>query len=121
MGGYAGIFGIWAFAKGTMTGRATNWVVLLAGVSLLFFISWEIVQMVWRSVAAEKFVKLVDKSPHEFFELLALQEANNRRENARHLLIWRCILLPTVVCAYIAAMLLIYNAAANIFGLPQWP
>lgn len=121
LAGYAGIFGLWTFAKGTMTGIATNWVVFLAGVSLVLFISWEITQMVWRSVAAAKFVKLVDKSPNEFFELLALQEAGNRRDSARHLLIWKCILLPTVGCAYIAAMLLIYNAAANIFGLVLWP
>jgi len=121
LAGYAGVFGLWSFAKGSMTGRATNWVVLSAGVSLLMFISWEIVQMVWRAIAAEKFVKLVDKSPQEFFELLSVQEAGNRRDSARQMLVWKCVLIPTVVSAYLAAIMLIFNAAANIFGLTQWP
>lgn len=119
--GYAGIFGLWTFAKPAMTPRATNWTVILAGASLLCFITWEILQMIWRAVAAEKFAKLVDKSPNQFFELLTGQEADNRRVTARNQAIWKAVLLPTVGLAYAAALILIYNAAAGIFGFPQWP
>ena len=77
--------------------------------------------MIQRAIAQAKFVTLVDKSPVEFFQLLDRQEAENRRLAQRHFLTWKLVVLPTIVTGYAGALLLIYNAAANIFGVPQWP
>jgi hypothetical protein len=34
---------------------------------------------------------------------------------------WRIILVPTILTGYVGALMLLYNAAANIFGFTQWP
>jgi hypothetical protein len=35
--------------------------------------------------------------------------------------LWKVIVIPTIITGYAAALLLIYNAAASIFGFTQWP
>jgi hypothetical protein len=35
--------------------------------------------------------------------------------------LWKVIIIPTIVTGYAAALLLIYNVAASIFGFTQWP
>ena len=70
LGAYAGLFAIWSFAKDGLTARTTEWVAILAGISLLIYISWEIVGMVSRAVRHHQFNPLINKSPSEFFKAL---------------------------------------------------
>ncbi len=121
LAGYAGVFGLWTFSKNYMTAFASNLTVILAGISLLLFITWEIFQMVKRSYAMANFVRLVNKTPQEFFELLSKQEAHNREASGRSMLIWKVVLVPTIFCAYAAALLLLYSAARNLFGSTPLP
>jgi hypothetical protein len=119
--GYAGIFGVWTFTKGTLTPHATDLIAILIGVSLLLYISWEIYSMVIRAVTANRYFKLISKSPMEYFKLAAEYEADARSVSAHTMVIWKSILFPTIGTAYLGALLLLYNAAARMLGLPQWP
>ncbi len=121
LGGYAGIFALWTFSKGVLTPRTTNTVIVLVGVSLILYISWEIFGMIQRAVGQAKFLALVEKSPTDFFQLLDRQEAENCRIGRRSFLAWKVVITPTIVTGYAGALLLIYNAAASIFGFMQWP
>jgi hypothetical protein len=94
---------------------------VLVGISLILYVSWEIFGMIQRAVGQAKFLALVDKSPTNFFQLLDQQEAENRRIGRRSFLAWKVVFTPTIVTGYAGALLLIYNAAASIFGFMQWP
>jgi len=119
--GYAGIFALWTFAKGALTTRTTSAVIVLVGVSLLLYVSWEIYGMIHRATAGAKFLALLDKAPNEFFQILEQQDVENRRLAGRYIIAWRIIIVPTIFTAYVGALMLIYNAVANIFGFTQWP
>ncbi|MBN0315103.1 hypothetical protein JTM73_33150, partial [Pseudomonas aeruginosa] len=52
--GYAGLFGLWS----TLVGRLPQWLYALCGLlallSLLLFVSWEIIKMVWGSLYVKR-------------------------------------------------------------------
>jgi hypothetical protein len=121
LAGYAGIFALWTFSKGSLTTKTTDAIILLVGVSLIFYVSWEIYGMIHRATVAAKFLALVDKAPNEFFQTLAREEVENRRIAGRYMVAWKIIIIPTILSAYVGAAILIYNAAASIFGFTQWP
>lgn len=121
LGGYAGIFAVWTFSRGVLPLRTTNAVIVLVGVSLILYVSWEIFGMIQRAAGAERFLALVDKSPTDFFQIFGQQEAENRRIARRYFLAWKVVIIPTIITGYAAALLLVYNAAASIFGFTQWP
>lgn len=77
--------------------------------------------MIQRAAGAARFLALVDKSPTEFFQILGQQEAENRRIARRAFIAWKVIIIPTIITGHAGALLLIYNAAASIFGFTQWP
>ena len=47
--GYAGIFGLWTFARPVLTDRTTDVVALLVGTSLFVYISWSLYEMIVRA------------------------------------------------------------------------
>jgi hypothetical protein len=121
LAGYAGIFALWTFAKGALATKTTNAVIVLVGVSLILYVSWEIYGMIHRATVQAKFLALLDKTPNEFFQILGQQDVENRRIAGRYMVAWRIILVPTILTGYVGALMLLYNAAANIFGFTQWP
>jgi hypothetical protein len=121
LAGYAGIFALWTFAKGVLTTKTTNAVIVLIGFSLILYVSWEIVGMLQRAAGAAKFLALIEKAPTDFVQLLAKQEAEERRLSKHYILAWRIVVIPTIIAGYAGALLLTYNAAAGILGFTQWP
>jgi hypothetical protein len=63
LGGYAGIFAVWTFSRDVLTPRTTNAAIVLVGVSLILYVSWEIFGVIQRASGAARFLALVDKSP----------------------------------------------------------
>jgi hypothetical protein len=121
LGAYAGLFAIWSFSKDVLTSRTTEWVAILAGISLLIYITWEITGMVSRAIRHHQFNLLVNKSPSEFFKALDDLRGTERSRMIRDAWAWRVILVITVGSGYLAALLLLYNAAAKLIAWPQWP
>lgn len=121
LGWYAGIFAVWTFSRGVLTPMTTNAVIVLVGVSLILYVSWEIFGMIQLAAGAARFLALVDKSPTDFFQSLRQQDAENRRIARRSFIAWKVVIVPTIITGYAGALLLIYNATASIFGFTQWP
>ncbi len=119
--GYAGSLALWNFAKPNMTPRGVAWTVLLIGISLVAFVTWEITLMIYRATAMAAFGKAVRKQPTDFFRLLDEYNAEQQQRAAKNYILWKVTLAPTILMGYAGALLIIYNAAANIVGLPQWP
>jgi hypothetical protein len=121
LAGYAGLFGVWSFAKDALTPRATEWVACLVGVSLLIYVTWEIVAMIYRVSVHSKFNMLIHKTPADFFQALDDFNREARSRMVRDIRAWRLTLGATVLFGYAGALLLLYNAAAKLFGLFTWP
>lgn len=119
--GYAGIFGLWSLTKENLSKSAVSVVALLIGASLLIYVTWEIYGMVLRANSAFRFQKLIGKQPSEFFKLAIDYEADQRTIGAGAIIVWRFTVVPAVFLAYFGAGILIYNFAAALVGLPQWP
>jgi hypothetical protein len=121
LAGYAGIFGIWSLTKDTLTKNTINVVAILIGISLILYVSWEIYGMILRANSSLRFQKLIGKQPAEFFKLASDYEADQRSIGARAAVHWRIAVIPSIVLGYVGALILIYNFAATLIGLRQWP
>jgi hypothetical protein len=62
LAGYAGIFALWTFSKGALTTKTTNAVIVLVGLSLILYVSWEIYGMIHRAAAQAKFLALLEQN-----------------------------------------------------------
>jgi hypothetical protein len=109
LGGCAGIFAVWTFSRGVLTPRTTNAVIVLVGVSLILYLSWEIFGMIQRAAGAARFLVLVDKSPTDFFQIFGQQEAETRRIARCAFIAWKVVIIPTIITGYAGALLLIYT------------
>lgn len=121
LAGYAGIFGLWSLSKDTLTKTTIDVVALLIGASLIIYVTWEIYGMIMRANSGFRFQKLIGKQPAEFFKLAVDYDAEQRKIGARVAVHWRFAVIPSIVLAYIGALILIYNFAANLLGLHEWP
>jgi hypothetical protein len=121
LAGYAGLFGVWSFTKDVLTARASEWIALLVGASLLIYVTWEIIAMVYRVTLHNRFNMLVHKTPSDFFKALDNLNQSWRSANVRDMRVWRLALGATVLLGYSGALLLLFNAAAKLIGLPPWP
>lgn len=112
--GYAGYFGLWS----TLVGRLPNWLYALCGLlallSLLLFVSWEIIKMVWGNVYMNRTNKMITKiargaKPLELF--LAASSLYSVKVQK----VWLWFLIPTVTFGIAAGLLLI-----GFFVLQLW-
>ena len=121
MAGYAGLFGLWTFAKPVLTDKTTDVIGFLLGLSLFIYISWELYSMIVRANGAYKFVELVNKEPSDFFAKFGINEKHNQAMTARFALRWRLVVVSAGLLAYSGGLLLLYNILANLFRLSPWP
>jgi hypothetical protein len=77
--------------------------------------------MATRAFRHHKFNLLINKSPSEFFKALEDLRLTERSSMIRDAWAWRFILFATAGTGLAAALLLLYNVAAKLIGLPQWP
>jgi uncharacterized membrane protein (DUF485 family) len=121
LAGYAGVFGLWSFVKDVLTARATEWSALLVGISLVIYVTWEIIAMVYVVTMHDEFNRLALKTTTDFFN--ALDAFNNKLSSAaiQYTQVWRVVLGATVLFGYAGALLLLYDAAAKLAGMSQLP
>jgi len=77
-GGYAGFFAIWALTKDRIPSRAMAWAGILIVVSILFFIAFEIIKMVYAKVDLDKQAAALSR-PDQYLELLAAHKSVQAR------------------------------------------
>ena len=117
--GYAGFFGLWA----TLVGRLPDWLYALCGLlallSLLLFVSWEIIKMVWGSLHMRRTNDMITK-PVRGTKPLDLVIAASALHSVRVQKIWLWFLIPTVVFGIAAALLLIGFFAVQVWRSLSW-
>jgi hypothetical protein len=116
LAGYAGLFGIWSFARDVLTATVTEWVALLVGISLVLYITWGIIQMITGTTRRYQFNLLVNNNPRDFFKALADRRATERSILIRDNRIWLFVLIPMVVFGYAGAALLLWKVAVKLLG-----
>jgi hypothetical protein len=119
--GYAGLFAVWGFVKDHLSHRAIVTTAALVGFSLIVYIASEIVWMTERPLLHVRLSKVVTARPGD-----QARAINDFVEQARTLQTraprsWWVILLLTVVPGFAGALILLYNALANLTGLPPLP
>lgn len=104
--GYAGFFGFWS----TIVTRLPQWVYAISGllalVSLLIFVSWEITKMIWSYRYLNKNNETIIKIKRGDKPLQMLEAAMNLHSIKVHRM-WKWFLIPTVVTGISAALLLL--------------
>jgi hypothetical protein len=119
--GYAGLFAVWGFVKDHLQHRAVVATASLVGFSLIIYIASEILEMQLRGLLHYRFNKAIEARPADqanaINDFLKQARTAQRRGAAR----WRVILPQTVLPGFAGALLLLYNAFADLTGLPQWP
>lgn len=68
--GYAGFFAIWALTKDRISTRLMAWAALLIAISIVFFVLFEIIKMVYWNIDLHKQAKALSR-PDQYQELLA--------------------------------------------------
>lgn len=119
--GYAGIFGIWSFARPSLTSVTTDLVVLLIGVSLFIYISWTLFEMIVRANATHRFARLISKQPTEVFQLFGENMKTDQIITARMAKLWKPVVASAGFLAFAAGLILLVNVFANLVGWRQWP
>ncbi len=76
--GYASFFAIWALTKDRIPNRAMALAGILIVVSILFFIAFEIIKMIYAKVDLEKQAKALSQ-PDQYRELLAAHKTVQAR------------------------------------------
>lgn len=104
--GYAGFFGFWS----TIVSRLPQWVYAISGllalVSLLLFVSWEITKMVLsyrRLNGNNETIKQITRGDKPLLMLEAAMNLHSIKMNK----LWKWFLIPTVVTGISAALLLV--------------
>ncbi|MBX9464091.1 MAG: hypothetical protein KL840_14220 [Aquamicrobium sp.] len=123
LAGYAGIFGIWSFTKDHLTETASLTVALLVGLSLMFFVGWELAKMIHGSFHVSKMTKLIsgNKSPGDFFTELEKTQTEAKVAQLWFGRAWFVILAVTIIPGFGGALLLYYHYLAILLDWPAWP
>jgi hypothetical protein len=111
--GYAGFFSFWT----TLSPRLPLWLYsvcgLLALFSLMLFVSWEIIKMIWGNFHIAKTNSMIKK--FQGVKLLLLHDASQLQYQIRSQRVWWAFLIPTVLSGLSAGFLLI-----GFFCLQLW-
>ena len=117
--GYAGAFALWNVVKGQLSPVASNWIVLSIGVSLTFFIAWNVYGMIWLAIEQQRyFSKTAGKVGAAYIEAYRQAELISLRNYREHFLpLWRYQLPITIVTAVIGLGILLVNVAINLLNI----
>lgn len=113
LGGYAGIFSIWAFVNEGIDPRARLWVALLLMVSIVAFVAYEVYKMIFSAIQTYSLSALlnVPRTPEQMLE--AFQEHQNRQKQSSSMPlqigIW-LLFLGIAVAAAVGALILLGGA-----------
>lgn len=122
--GYAGFFAIWSFTNNQLPEKAKIWTALLVGVSLFFFVFWEVLRTWLQSASVVKAFKLSleNLEPDEYqIKEDALKE-KTITQTKMIISLWRWFLFFTVIPGLAGGLLLAYNfVAVLISSIPHWP
>jgi cation transport ATPase len=103
--GYAGFFGFWS----TLSPRLPLWLYSLCGLlallSLMLFVSWEVIKMIWSGFHIAKTNSMIKTIGGE--KVLQLFEASQLQYQIRSQRVWWAFLLPTVLSGLAAGFLLV--------------
>jgi Sec-independent protein secretion pathway component TatC len=92
-GGYAAFFGVWGIIKDLLTNFDKVYSVLFMSASLLLFIIWEIIKMIYSSISFNKIGKALQKTSDTFFQKMKQQE----KTELFMMQLWPWFLIPTIV------------------------
>lgn len=105
--GYAGFFAAWAGTRSYLLAHEVVASALLITVSLFFYISYEIYQMIYYATDLKGFAKLA-KAPLDEFEQRAQEhERMHERKNINLMRVWVVALFLTVLPGLTGALMLI--------------
>ena len=122
--GYAGAFAVWGFTREHLPPTATIWVALFLSGSLAGFVAFEVYQMWLRTNQLMKQRQLITQEldPETF---LRLHHQYAREADLAHARLvipkWRIVMFWCAFTGLVAALMLLYNFVAFLFGLPGWP
>jgi hypothetical protein len=123
-GGYAGFFAIWSFTNDQLPEKARIWTGLLVGISLLFFISWEVLRASLQSSSVVKAFKLSleNLEANEYQAQRSALKKKTERQTKLLINLWGRFLLLTVLPGLAGGLLLAYNFVATLIApIPHWP
>jgi hypothetical protein len=120
--GYAGVFAIWGFVKGNLSHRAMVATATLVGFSLIVYVGSEAMAMALRfPVVYHRFNKNLRANPSNPAQAFSDYVEEVRATTARSTS-WSRVIMPLVIfTGFAGALILFWNAFADLIGLPQWP
>lgn len=112
--GYAGYFAFWS----TLVTKLPSWLYALSGLlallSLLLFISWEVIKMTWGTVHLNRINKMIIKTVRGP-NALQIIDAASSLQNVRINKLWLWFLVPTLMFGIGAGLLLLGYFAFEIW------
>jgi hypothetical protein len=123
LAGYAGSFTSWAYTRDQLSPNATILVALLLGVSLAFFVFFEVFKMLFIHRHNTKQAKLLhaDHEARVFLERLRTLQSAAPQSTLWFMRIWGAVTAVSVISGLCAVGILFYNFFALLFGSPLWP
>ncbi len=121
--GYAGTFTLWSFTKEYLPEQAAITIALMLGISLFIFCGWEVYKMIYTSSSLRRqtSIMLQGLSPDKFGQAIQRAKIQTSKEAVKLYRYWIFILILTIPLGFGGALLMFYNFAANLTGLPYWP
>ncbi|QWB08744.1 hypothetical protein [Pseudomonas syringae] len=112
--GYAGYFAFWS----TLAAKLPNWLYALSGLlallSLLLFISWEVTKMTWGTVHLNRINKMITETVRGPNALQTIETASSLH-NVRINKLWLWFLVPTLSFGIGAGLLLLGYFAVEVW------
>ena len=112
--GYAGYFAFWS----TLVTKLPSWLYALSGLlallSLLLFISWEVIKMTWGTVHLNRINKMILKTVRGPI-VLKIIDAASSSHNDRIYRLWLWFLVPTITFGIGAGLLLLVYFAGEVW------
>jgi hypothetical protein len=133
---YAGFFGIWAFTRDVLPPTASVTVAALMGGSIVFYVLFEIINMLFLQFAMIKITRAVMAAttiPKTLDALVAYSAAHAARAEAYKksvgraglslVVAWPFFFLPSLLLGFSAALLLLWNFLAYLLPahIQFWP
>jgi hypothetical protein len=123
LAGFAGSFAIWNNVRDHLLLRANIVIAGLLGISLCFFVFFEIFKAVLtaRQFMRTRNILVMEGTPEEFFAKLKLAKAAETKLMLLLMPVWAVSLTVCLISAVGAVIVLFYNFFALLAGLPLWP
>ena len=113
--GYGGFFALWAGTKSYLGPRSVLWSALLIGISLFFYVIFEITQIALISLVMASFTKLL----HENGEELAIKgyQVNSSKAVSHLLNAWKFVFPVCALIGLAGGMILIIAIVSSLHRL----